>query len=278
MNRYVSKDQNSNPAYPQYPMSRQTPFSSAVHSQNYQMSMKANCNNNMYYSNANPTKNYATNNVVHSPKKYGNSNLGLPQVQPTVPQSPQIIRNTGTPIPQMPQYGDHTNYSMQNAYTSNYNAHTNSETEQSYNMLQPTIASPTTALSSQENLIHSASLVTSNQVSQMSSIPTPPETSSLPSDGLSIVDNTPHNSSSDTIKMNSSFGRTFFNLFSDAYFFFKVLLSCFRINVFIGTNALIFNECLLIFVIFMNLLVITIRIDLFYYIIEFEKIAILSLL
>ncbi|KAG8202119.1 hypothetical protein JTE90_010480 [Oedothorax gibbosus] len=204
VNRYASKDQNSNPAYPQYPMSRQTPYSSTVHSQNYQMSMKANCNNNMYYNNANPTKNYAQNNVVQSPKKYVNSNLGLPQALPTVPQSPQIVRNTGTPMPQMPQYGDHTNYSMQNAFASNYNVHTNSETEQSY-MLQPTIASPSTALTSQENLIHSASLATSNQVSQMSSIPTPPETSSsLPSDGLSTVDNTPHDSSSDTLKMNIS--------------------------------------------------------------------------
>lgn len=202
-------------------MPRQTSYSCTVPGQNYPMPTKSPCNNNMYYGNANATKNYAPNNVVHSSKKYVNSSLGLPQALPAVPQGSQVIRNTGTPMPQMPQYADHANYPMQNAYVSNYNVHSNPENEQ-YNMLQQTMASGTTALSSQESLIHSGSMVSSNQVSQMSSIPTPPETSSLPGDGLSVVDNTPHDSSSDNMKMNvsnSSFGKNSFFLKSVIIFF-----------------------------------------------------------
>ncbi|XP_055928319.1 AT-rich interactive domain-containing protein 1A-like isoform X2 [Argiope bruennichi] len=204
INRYVSpvsKDQNSN-SYSQYPMTRQTNYSCTVPTQNYQVSVKTSCSSNMYYPNVNASKAYPSNNI-HSSKKYVNSNLGLPQAHPTVPQSPQVARNTGTPMPQMPHYGDHSNYPMQNMYVTNYNVHNNAENEQSY-MLQQTLSSQSSALPTQETLIPSISMVPTNQVSQVSSIPTPPETSSLPGDGLSVIDNTSPDGSADSMKMNIS--------------------------------------------------------------------------
>ncbi|PRD31026.1 UNVERIFIED_CONTAM: osa [Trichonephila clavipes] len=204
INRYVSpvsKDQNSNSiAYSQYPMARQTNYSCTVPAQNYQVSVKTSCSSNMYYPNANTSKSYPSTNI-HSPKKYVNSNLGLSQAHPTVPQSPQVTRNTATPMPQMPHYGDHSNYPMQNMYVTNYNVHSNAESDPSY-MLQQTLSSSTTALPAQETLIHSVSVPT-NQVSQVSSIPTPPETSSLPGDGISVVDIST-DGSADSLKMNIS--------------------------------------------------------------------------
>ncbi|CAL1294533.1 unnamed protein product [Larinioides sclopetarius] len=204
INRYVSpvsKDQNSN-SYSQYPVARQTNYSCTVPTQNYQVSVKTSCSSNMYYPNVNASKAYPSNNI-HSSKKYVNSSLGLPQAHPTVPQSPQVTRNTGTPMPQMPHYGDHSNYPMQNMYVTNYNVHNNAETEQSY-MLQQTLSSQSSALPAQETLIHSISMVPTNQVSQVSSIPTPPETSSLPGDGLSVIDNASPDGSADSMKMNIS--------------------------------------------------------------------------
>ncbi|KFM78505.1 Trithorax group protein osa, partial [Stegodyphus mimosarum] len=204
VNRYlppVSKDQNSNsvPYSSQFPMARQNSYSCTNPSQNY-MTVKSNCSN-VYYGSVNADKNYPANNMVSSPKKYANSSLGLSPAPTGVPQIPQVSHNTGAHMPQMPHYGDQSSYQMQNMYVSNYSVYASGDNQQSY-MLRQSLSSPTSALSSQDaSSIHSIAMVPSNQVS---SIPTPPETSSLPGDAMSGVDTVSADVSADGMKMNIS--------------------------------------------------------------------------
>ncbi|XP_071044318.1 trithorax group protein osa isoform X2 [Parasteatoda tepidariorum] len=205
MSRYasgISKDQNSNSvAYSQqYPVARPSNYPCVPSSQSYQSTIKNNCSNNMYYNNINSPKNIPSNNLVHAPKKFTNSSLGHPQATSAVPQSSQVSRPT-TPMPQMPQYADHSSFPVQNVFVSNYSSHSGNENEQSY-MLPQTMAQSTTNLSVHDAAsIHSVNVVPQNQVSQVSSIPTPPETSSLPHDTMTSVDNVSADGS-EGMKMN----------------------------------------------------------------------------
>lgn len=209
MNRYLSpasKDQNSNSVVysSQYPVARQNSYSCTNSTQNYPMAMKNNCSN-MYYGNVNASKSYPLNSMVQ-PKKYASSSLGLSQAPQAVPQSSQVSHNTGTPMPQMPNYGDQNNY-MQNMYVNNCNVHTSGESQTF--MMRQTMSSSSSILSQENTPIHTASMVQANQVSQVSSIPTPPETSSLPGDSMPMMDNASPDGSADSVKMkisSSSFG------------------------------------------------------------------------
>lgn len=204
MNRYLStaqKDQNSNPVVysSQYTVTKQNNYSCTNPSPNYHVAIKNNCSN-LHYGNVNASKSYPLNSTVQ-PKKYASSSLGLSQAPQVVPQSTQVSQNTGTPMPQMPNVGDQ-NY-MQNMYVNSCNVHTSGGNSQPF-MMRQTMSS-SSMLSSQENIsIHSAAMAHVNQVSQMSSIPTPPETSSLPGDGIPMIDNTSPDGSADSVKMNIS--------------------------------------------------------------------------
>ncbi|XP_054708908.1 trithorax group protein osa-like [Uloborus diversus] len=198
----VSKDQNSNAvAYsPQYPVVRQNNYSCTNTAQNY-ASVKSNCSN-MYYGNVNVTKNYQPSNMVQSPKKYANSSLNVSQAPSSVQHNSQISHSIKSPLPPMPHYREQSNYHLQNAYVNNCNPHSVAENQQTY-LVRQTLPSPS-LLQSQDNAsVQSVSIAQGSQVSQVSSIPTPPETS-LPGDVISVLDNASPDGSAESIKMNVS--------------------------------------------------------------------------